>query len=117
LLKSRGELRGGNHIVDEHNWPIAVSVELCSQFVLGTCSTFTFRFPFSSQHFSVNCMVEYYLITCEENRVPDLIKDRSHPSHIKAPIPQLLDSTVVNNAKDKFLQVIGQGVTCLYWQC
>jgi hypothetical protein len=34
LLKSGGELRGGTLIVDEHNWPIAVSVEFCSQRVL-----------------------------------------------------------------------------------
>jgi hypothetical protein len=34
LLQCGGEVGGGTHIVDEHNWPIAVSVELSSQCVL-----------------------------------------------------------------------------------
>jgi len=35
LLRSGGEIRVGTHIVDEHIWPITVSVQMCEQRVLG----------------------------------------------------------------------------------
>jgi len=35
LLRSDGEIRVATHIVDEHNWPNTVSVQLCEQRVLG----------------------------------------------------------------------------------
>ena len=103
LLKSGGELRGGTHIVDEHNWPIALSVELCSQRVLGTCRKFTFTFPFSSQHVSVNCTLVYYILMCEENRVPGLNRESSQPSHTKAPFSQPYNSIVANTVKFKIV--------------
>jgi hypothetical protein len=43
LLKSDVEIRGGTYILDEHNWPIAVFVEL-TNLLLGVCPTFIFSF-------------------------------------------------------------------------
>jgi hypothetical protein len=44
LLKSDGEFRVVTHIVDEHNWLIAISVLMCEPHELRISRTFTFIF-------------------------------------------------------------------------